>query len=160
MLFFTGKKYKINTVAFYNCENFFDTINDPNTNDEDFTPERGWSSAKYKQKIENLGLVLSQIGIGDKQSEPPTIIGVSEIENRGVLEDLIKNHQMIDKDYGIVHFESPDKRGIDVGFLYRKKYFKPTSFINVPLLIYKDEEADKPKKERKQKLKKSLLIRL
>ncbi len=148
-VFSQAKKYKINTVAFYNCENFFDTINDPNTNDEDFTPERGWSSAKYKQKIENLGLVLSQIGIGDKQSEPPTIIGVSEIENRGVLEDLIKNHQMIDKDYGIVHFESPDKRGIDVGFLYRKKYFKPTSFINVPLLIYKDEEADKPKKGEK-----------
>jgi len=88
--FAQAKKYKLHTVAFYNCENFFDTINDPKTNDEDFTPERGWSLSKYKQKVENLGRVLSQIGTGESQSEPPTIIGVSEIENRGVLEDLVK----------------------------------------------------------------------
>ena len=147
--FAQAKKYKLHTVAFYNCENFFDTINDPKTNDEDFTPERGWSLSKYKQKVENLGRVLSQIGTGESQSEPPTIIGVSEIENQGVLEDLVKNHQMIDKEYGIVHYESPDKRGIDVGFLYRKKFFTPTSSINVPLYIYNDESLDKPKKGEK-----------
>ena len=144
------KKYKIHTVAFYNCENFFDTINDPKTNDEDFTPERGWSSAKYKQKVENLARVISQIGTNDQQNEAPTIVGLSEIENRGVLEDLIKNHQMINKDYGIVHFDSPDKRGIDVGFIYQKKFFKPTSFINVPLYIYRDVAEDKIKKEEKE----------
>ncbi len=146
-----SKKYKIHTIAFYNCENFFDTINDPNTNDEDFTPERGWTGDKYKQKVENLGKVLSQIGTNDQQTDAPTIIGVSEIENRSVLEDLIKNHQMRNKDYGIVHFDSPDKRGIDVGFLYQKKYFQPISYVNVPLLIYNDATEDsKYKKEEKE----------
>ncbi len=69
-----------------------------------------------------------------------------------MLEDLVKDHQLIYNDYGIVHFDSPDKRGIDVGFLYQKKHFKPTSYINIPLLIYKDAEqiCEKKKEERRR----------
>lgn len=142
------KKFMVHTVAFYNCENLFDTINGTN-NDEEYLPQKGWTAQKYKQKLNNLGKVLIQIGTSDKQKEAPTIIGVCEIENRSVLEDLVKNNQLIYKDYGIVHFDSPDKRGIDVGFLYQKKHFKPTSYVNIPLLIYKD--AVKPvKKEKKE----------
>jgi hypothetical protein len=63
---------------------------------------------------------------------------VAEIENRGVLEDLVKQPKLLPWDYGIVHFESPDKRGIDVALLYQKKHFKPTSYVNIPLLIYKN----------------------
>lgn len=136
------KKYKIHTVAFYNVENLFDTIKGENY-DEEYLPKSGWTSKKYKQKLNNLGRVLSELGTGDKQKESPVIIGVSEVENRHVLEDLVKNHQLIGKDYGVVHFDSPDKRGIDVGLLYQKKYFKPTSYINVPLMIFNDETKSK-----------------
>lgn len=144
------KQYKVHTVAFYNLENLFDTINGPN-NDEEYLPAKGWTQKKYKKKLDNLGRVLPQIGTNDKQKESPAIIGCSEIENRGVLEDLVKNYQMIGKDYGVVHFDSPDKRGIDVGLLYQKKYFKPTSYKNIPLLITTDEgkKADKDDKEDK-----------
>lgn len=136
------KKYKVHTIAFYNAENLFDTIKGENY-DEEYLPKSGWTQKKYKQKLNNLGRVLSQIGENDKQKESPTIIGLSEIENRGVLEDLVKNYQLINKDYGVVHFDSPDKRGIDVGLLYQKKYFKPTSYVNVPLMIYKDAAKSK-----------------
>jgi hypothetical protein len=133
------KKFKVHTVAFYNCENLFDTINDPTINDEEYLPSNDWTLRKYKKKLANLSRVLAEIGTGENANSP-TIIGVSEIENRGVLEDLVKQPLLAGKDYGIVHFNSPDKRGIDVGFLYQKKHFKPTSYKNVPLLIYAKED--------------------
>lgn len=135
-----AKKYIVHTVAFYNFENLFDTINGPN-NDEEWLPNgvQNWTSEKYHQKLRNLAKVLNQIGTNDQQKESPVIIGGAEIENRGVLEDLIKEPGLIEKDYGIVHFDSPDKRGIDVALLYQKKHFKPTSYKNIPLLIYKNQ---------------------
>ena len=140
------KKYAVRTVAFYNFENLFDTINNPNF-DEEWLPKglQRWTSEKYKQKLENLPKVLMQIGTNDQQKEAPTFIGDSEIENRGVLEDLVKHPNIIKNDYGIVHFDSPDKRGIDVALLYQKKYFKPTSFINIPLIIYRGNSTEKEK---------------
>jgi len=147
------KKYVVRTVAFYNFENLFDTINNPN-NDEEWLPEglQRWTSAKYKQKLENLSKVLMQIGVNDKQKEAPTFIGGSEIENRNVLEDLVKHPNILKEDYGIVHFDSPDKRGIDVALLYKKKYFKPTSFINIPLIIYRGNSNEKEKETEEEKL--------
>lgn len=142
------KQYKVHTVAFYNLENLFDTINGPN-NDEEYLPSRGWTSQKYRKKINNLGRVIPQIGTNDQQRESPAIVGVCEVETRGVLEDLVKNYQMAGKDYGIIHFDSPDRRGIDVGFLYQKKFFQPTSYINIPLYITTDGSAVKAKTEDK-----------
>jgi hypothetical protein len=144
-----AKKYNIHTVAFYNLENLFDTIKGSN-NDEEWLPNgaMNWTGKKYKQKLHNLSRVLSEIGTSENPSNSPTIIGVSEIENRGVLEDLVKQPLLINKDYGIVHFDSPDKRGIDVGLLYQKKHFKPTSFKNIPLLIYKNMEGKSDKKDK------------
>lgn len=144
------KKFIVHTVAFWNLENFFDTINNPN-NDEEWLPRgaQNWTSAKYHQKVHNLAKVISGIGTAANPN-PPTILGCSEIENRGVLEDLIKDPQLVPMDYGIVHFDSPDKRGIDVGFLYQKKHFKPTSYINIPLMIYRDEEKASDKKEKEE----------
>lgn len=135
-----AKKYIVHTVAFYNFENLFDTINGPN-NDEEWLPNgaQNWTSSKYKQKLHNLARVLSEIGTTDNPNNAPTLIGGCEIENRGVLEDLVKEPLLINKDYGIVHFESPDKRGIDVAFLYQKKHFKPASYKNIPLLIYRNQ---------------------
>ena len=143
-----GKKYLLHTVAFYNFENLFDTINNPN-NDDEWTPDGSerWTSKKYHQKLENISKVLMQIGTNDKQKEAPTFIGCSEVENRGVLEDLIKQPNIINLDYGIVHFDSPDKRGIDVGLLYQKKYFKPTSIVNIPLIIYRGKNKESLEKE-------------
>lgn len=138
------KNYIIHTVAFYNFENCFDTINDPVTNDDEWTPTgaQRWTSKKYHHKLENLARVLSEIGLAEN-SDSPTFIGGSEIENRGVLEDLIKEPKLINKDYGIIHFDSPDKRGIDVALLYQKKQFQPTSFSNIPLYVYKNDTKSK-----------------
>lgn len=146
-----AKKYIVHTVAFYNFENLFDTINEPN-NDEEWLPTgaQHWTSKKYKQKLINLSRVLSEIGTAENPNNAPTFIGGSEIENRGVLEDLIKQPKLINLDYGIVHFDSPDKRGIDVALLYQKKHFKVTSAINIPLLIYRKQEAKVVKKENEE----------
>lgn len=138
------KKYSIHTVAFYNFENLFDTINDPNTNDDEWTPkgEQRWTSKKYNQKLQNLSRVLLEIG-SSENTNAPTFIGCSEIENRGVLEDLIKDTKLIDKEFGIIHFDSPDKRGIDVALLYQKKFFRPTTYTNIPLYVFKAENKTK-----------------
>ena len=135
-----AKKYIVHTVAFYNFENLFDTINEAN-NDEEWLPNgaQNWTSEKYKQKLHNLARVLSEIGTTENPNNSPVLIGGAEIENRLVLEALVMEPAIIGKDYGIVHFESPDKRGIDVALLYQKKHFKPTSFKNIPLLIYKNQ---------------------
>lgn len=140
------KKFKVQTIAFYNFENLFDTINNADVNDEEYTPtgDQNWTYAKYKKKLQNLSRVINELGTSDQQKESPVVIGGSEIENRGVLEDLVKQPLLINKDYGIVHFDSPDKRGIDVALLYQKKHFKPTSYINVPLIIY--DQSDKTKR--------------
>lgn len=147
-----AKKYKIHTVAFYNLENLFDTINNPN-NDEEWLPNgaQNWTGEKYKRKLQNMARVIAEIGTNDQQKESPTFLGACEIENRGVLEDLVKEPLLIDKGYGIVHFDSPDKRGIDVALLYKKKNFTPTSYANVPLYIYKDQDK-KAKKEEKEEV--------
>ena len=121
-----GKQYRIRTIAFYNLENLFDTINDINKNDE-FSPIMELKSNRgevYVDKIDKLASVIAQIG-KEKTKTSPAIIGVCEVENLSVLEDLIQSVHLKKKDYGIIHYDSPDKRGIDVALLYQKKYFKP-----------------------------------
>ncbi len=143
------KKFIVHTVAFYNLENLFDTINQPN-NDEEWLPNgaQNWTSKKYKQKLHNMARVIAEIGTGENPNNSPTLIGGCEIENRGVLEDLVKEPAIAGKNYGIVHFDSPDRRGIDVALLYQKKHFKPTSYKNIPLYIYNDMQNEKEKSEK------------
>ena len=129
------KKFAVHTVAFYNIENFYDTINDPNTRDDEWV----YTPRYFKQKVSNIAKVIAQLGTTENPNNSPTIIGLSEVENRLTLEALVKDPQIIDKDYGIIHFDSPDRRGIDCGLLYQKKHFKPTSYINVPLMIYEED---------------------
>lgn len=121
-----GKQYNIRTVAFYNLENLFDTINDTTINDEasPMMELKSNRSKVYWDKIDKLGSVIAQIG-ADKANTSPTLLGVSEVENLGVLEDLVKSDRLKKKGYGIIHYDSPDKRGIDVALLYQKRYFKP-----------------------------------
>lgn len=108
------------TVAFYNLENLFDTIDQEN-NDEEFLPEGGnrWTPERYQHKLRNMSHVISLIG-----GDGPAIIGVAEIENRGVLEDLIAQDSLRDKQYDIVHYDSPDRRGIDCAILYQPEVYK------------------------------------
>ena len=143
-----SKKFRIHTLAFYNFENLFDTINDPETFDEDWTPKgsQHWTYEKYLKKLNNLSRVLSEIG-SSENPDAPTFIGGCEIENRGVLEDLIRHPNLVDKEYGIIHFDSPDKRGIDVALLYRKGYFQPTTYSNIPLYVFQDTSKSKLEKE-------------
>lgn len=148
-VFSQEKKFKIHTIAFYNVENLFDTINDPITYDEEYTPSNGWTSKNYKKKLDNLARVINEIGTGDNPLNSPVVIGVCEVENRGVLEDLVKHPKLIGRGYSVIHFDSPDKRGIDVGLLYQGKYFTPTSYTNVPLYIYKDGDT-KSKKSKEE----------
>ena len=133
------KKFKIHTIAFYNLENLFDTINDPNKFDE-ASPMMELKTNRteiYKKKVHNMARVIADIGSETTQNSP-VILGVSEVENREVLEDVVNDPLLLSKDYGIVHFHSPDARGIDVGMLYQKKLFTPLSTSSHELKIYED----------------------
>ena len=131
-----NKKYLVNTIAFYNVENLFDTINDPKTWDDDRTPKGRdrWTSHIYKKKINNISKVIAEIGF-DLTKEPPSIIGLCEIENRSVLEDLIKTESLSNENYEIIHFDSPDERGIDVAMLFKADRFTPTLSKTYPLYL-------------------------
>lgn len=118
---FAQKPYK---VAFYNLENFFDTINDPQVLDDEFTPEgpKAWNTSKYNKKLSNVERVLFDIAAIDKNY--PVVIGVSEVENRNVLEDIVSTPKLAPANYRIVHYDSPEARGVDVAFMYRPDLFK------------------------------------
>ena len=128
------KNYLVSTVAFYNVENLFDTINDPLTWDDDRTPEGKdkWTNTIYNKKLLNISKVINDIG-SDLTGSSPTIIGLCEVENRKVLKDLINTKLLINSNYGIIHYDSKDERGVDVAMLYKKKRFKPIHTKKYPL---------------------------
>lgn len=137
-------KYQVYGVAFYNLENLFDTIpNNPLGRDDEFTPagKNHWTGDRYWSKIENLARAISNFTTAVTPNGP-AFIGVSEIENRTVLEDLVK---AVDKrlvadgkkpwNLQIVHHDSPDRRGVDVAALYNPRYFRLHSVSNSLLSI-------------------------
>ncbi|MCT4636125.1 MAG: endonuclease/exonuclease/phosphatase family protein [Bacteroidales bacterium] len=130
------KQYQISCVGFYNLENLFDTLDTPNVRDTEFTPNgpKSWSGKRYNEKLNNMASVIARMG-EEYIKTGPAILGVCEVENKSVLEDLIKTDQLKGMDYGIVHYNSPDKRGIDVGFLYQKDKFTPTSSKSYTLTV-------------------------
>lgn len=127
------KQSDIYSIAFYNVENLFDTKKDKNVDDAEFTPqsEKKWTMDKYQKKLTNLAYVISELG---RQTTPngPAIVGVAEVENRGVLEDLVAQKSIAADNYQIVHHDSPDARGIDVALLYNPKQFKLKSYKVYP----------------------------
>ena len=137
------KDYQIESIAFYNVENLFDTVDDTLTFDDDRTSlgKDRWTEERYLRKIENISRVLSQIGSGQAEVAP-VIIGLCEIENRKVLEDLVLHPNLKPFEYGIVHYDSPDERGIDVALLYRKRSFVPLNSQARKLLIYDADKRD------------------
>jgi hypothetical protein len=135
-IFAQKQKYMPACLAFYNLENLFDTLKSPNTNDADFLPDGAnkWTAKRYEHKQRSLASAICKIG-AEGLPAGPAILGVAEVENRQVLEDLIKTPPLSELDYGIVHYDSPDERGVDVGLLYRKSLFRVLGSRSVRLTI-------------------------
>ncbi|MBQ7691299.1 MAG: endonuclease/exonuclease/phosphatase family protein [Muribaculaceae bacterium] len=125
------KRYTMYGVMFYNLENLFDTINSNGNYDLEFSPQgaRQWNNEKYWQKQHNMAYAISQI---TTQGTPdgPALIGVSEIENITVLQDLVRQPELKNRHYQIVHHDGPDRRGVDVGLLYDPRVFKVLNVTN------------------------------
>ena len=136
------RNFKIHTIAFYNVENLFDTINDINKNDEasPIMEIKFNRSEIYKKKVENMAQVIADIGT-DLINKSPSIVGLSEVENRNVIEDLLNNEHLLNKNYDIVHYDSPDERGVDVGLIYNKNVFKINSTKSHELIIYDNKSS-------------------
>lgn len=141
----TQKKYKIQTVGFYNLENLYDTEDDPSINDEAspiMEMSEGIRQDVYEKKLANMARVIRKMG-SDKSELPPAILGVCEIENRRVLEDLVNHPLLREFDYGIEHYDSPDRRGIDTGLIYRKSEFRVTNSVSNELVLYDTTDGDR-----------------
>jgi hypothetical protein len=132
--------FRVVCVSFYNLENLFDTLDHPDKRDEDFTPDGllAWTGAKYEKKLDNMASVIELIG-KEYTEDGPAILGVAEIENKAVLEDLVKRPAIASRRYQIEHYESPDFRGIDVALLYNPKYFRVLSSKPVPMKMLNSE---------------------
>ena len=133
---------EILTVAFYNVENLFDTIDDPTTNDDKYTPsgERNWTYKRYYRKLNKISYVISQIG-KTSSSETPILVGLAEVENTKVLDDLVNQKSLHKCGYRYVHYESKDERGIDTALLYRDRHFSPVSSERMQF-SFLDEEGN------------------
>jgi len=109
--------------VFYNVENLFDLKNDSLTEDDEFTPEgdKKWTSKRYYDKIDRIARTITAVG----EWEMPALVGLCEIENQYVLQDLVAHRLIADAGYEIIHKDSPDDRGIDVALLYAPEEFKP-----------------------------------
>ena len=128
------------TIAFYNLENLFDTLDDPDTLDDDFTPggRKKWNEKRYQRKIKKLGAAIAQIG-QNESNRHPSIIGIAEVENHQVIKDLVNTKYLKDQGYGIVHYDALDERGIEVAMLYRKEDFELIDAKSIPLFLFNDE---------------------
>ncbi|MBL7818800.1 MAG: hypothetical protein JNL70_27625 [Saprospiraceae bacterium] len=126
-------------LAFYNVENLFDTIDEPQKIDSEYMPNSSlkWNTQRYFAKQKNIAKVIEGMGF-------PTVLGMAEVENRRVLEDLVAQPTLSAKNYGIAHFESPDERGIDVAMIYRKGEFeiKKQKTHNIKFSNFSDKTRD------------------
>jgi hypothetical protein len=126
--------YHPSLIGFYNLENFYDTVNNPLVDDEEFLPnsERHYNTHIFLDKVDRLTYVIAQLGT-DINPDGLALLGVAEIENDTVLKALVKHKSLKSRNLKIVHYDSPDRRGIDVGLLYNPKYF--TVLSSAPLFV-------------------------
>jgi hypothetical protein len=138
-LFAQEKAYKVGCIGFYNFENLFDTLDAPDIDDAEFLPTgaKRYGTDIYMEKQANLAKVVSQMGT-ELTPDGVAILGVAEIENRKVLEDFAMQEKVKDRNYQIVHYDSPDGRGIDVALLYNPKYYKVLSSRPIPMVAYEE----------------------
>ena len=127
-----GQEKKQIFSMFYNVENFFDTIDDKTKNDNEFLPDakKNWNTKKYNHKKKQLTKVISSINGG----EMPNLIGLCEVENKEVIEDLLKEDFFKESKYKIIHKESPDQRGIDCALIVDENFkILNSKFIEIKL---------------------------
>ena len=138
-------RFSLYGVAFYNLENLFDTIHDAGKNDYEFLPNgrNKWGKMKYEAKLHNMARVLSEL-CTDKLPMGPAVIGLSEIENHRVLEDLLKQPALAKRGYKYVDIAGPDRRGIECAFFYNPRLFKLESSMLVPFYYAPDGKIDSP----------------
>ena len=119
-------------LAFWNVENLFDTIDDPHTDDEEFTPSgrNKWTAGRYYKKLERLSEVIALLGTTDSP-QGAAVVGLCEVENDAVLDDLVAMLRSRNKNYSYVHRDGPDQRGIDVAMLYDAGRFRPDSIQSI-----------------------------
>ncbi len=121
------------TVVFYNVENLYDVFDDPAVNDNEFLPgsKKSWTKERYSKKLSELATVL--VATGDRNL--PVLIGLGEVENRKVVEELAVTGGLRKGKYGVVHEDSPDGRGIDVALMYRQDFFRLLGHQVVPVIL-------------------------
>ena len=132
------KKYQTYAIGFYNQENLFDTCHDAGKNDYEYLPSKGWNGVKYTNKLKNMSRALADMGTDMLPGVGCSLIGLAEVENHRVLDDLTALPALKERGMKYVHIEGPDKRGIDCALLYNPAYF---TVKNVKLVPYVQELA-------------------
>lgn len=119
------KEYVPALIGFYNLENLYDTIDSPDSDDAEFLPAspKQWGTSRYNRKLERLGSVIAAMG-KDLHPNGLAILGVCEVENKKVVEDLVNHPVLAARNYKVVHEDSPDRRGVDVALIHDPKIFK------------------------------------
>ena len=138
------KKLSLYAVGFYNQENLFDTCHDEGKRDYDFLPSGSykWNGLKYTHKLHNMAQALADMGTDRLPGIGCAVIGVSEVENARVLDDLTSQPPLKQRGYKYVHVEGPDKRGIDCALLYNPRFFTVRDVRLVPYVPAKDMAPD------------------
>ena len=132
------KRFNLYAVGFYNQENLFDTCHDEGKNDYEYLPAKGWNGMKYTNKLRNMAKALADMGTDKLPKVGCAFIGLAEVENHKVLDDLIEQAPLKTRNMKYCHIEGPDRRGIDCAFLYNPSLF---SVKNVKLVPYVQEKA-------------------
>ena len=132
---FAGKPGRSYVIGFYNLENLFDTYHDEGKNDYEYLPDGAnqWTDVKYSKKLHNMATVIR--AMADENKAFHSILGVSEIENRHVLEDLVSQPEIAGANFQIVHYDGPDRRGVDVALLYRPEHFQVIESQSIPFTL-------------------------
>ena len=135
-------------IGFYNLENLFDTYHDEGKNDYQYLPDGSneWTEVKYVKKLHNMAHVIAEMAKDNGRYH--TVLGVSEVENRHVLEDLVAEPEIADANFQIIHYDGPDRRGVDCALLYRPEQMQVVSSESIPfdfnsekITFEMDEEA-------------------
>ena len=134
-----AQKGNSHIIGFYNLENLFDIYDDPARNDNEFLPDGAnqWTAAKYEKKLRNMASVIREMARDNGRYH--TVLGVSEIENRLVLEDLVSQEEIAGANYQIIHYDGPDRRGVDVALLYKPEWFTLLESASIPFSFEKTE---------------------
>ena len=143
----SAQKKVLYGVGFYNVENLFDTQHDPGKNDHEFLPTGSyqWTEQKYAAKLHNIAQVLSELctEFGNKKNPAgAAVIGLSEVENGRALDDLLREPALAARGYRYVHFDGPDRRGIDVALLYNPKAFRLVEAQLIPYIYPTESQPD------------------